>query len=110
MTRPVRIEYEDAYYHVMNRGRGYQRIFRASPYRQAFLSTLADAHERFGVMIHGYCLMGNHYHLLLQTPHGNLGRVMRHINGSIRNGITDSTVPMVHYSGFGKRGHYTFWN
>jgi hypothetical protein len=46
-----------------------------------FLETLAEAHERFGVVIHGYCLMGNHYHLLLQTPHGNLGRAMRHING-----------------------------
>jgi REP element-mobilizing transposase RayT len=65
----------------MNRGRGYQRIFHTPPYYHAFLTTLADAHERFGVVIHGYCLMGNHYHLLLQTPHGNLGRAMRHING-----------------------------
>jgi len=81
MPRPHRIEYHDAYYHVMNRGRGYQRIFHTPPYYNAFLTTLADAHERFGVMIHGYCLMGNHYHLLLQTPHGNLGRAMRHING-----------------------------
>ena len=81
MPRPVRIEYEGACYHVMNRGRGRQPIFRATAYFQAFLETLAEAHERFGVVIHGYCLMGNHYHLLLQTPHGNLGRVMRHMNG-----------------------------
>jgi len=81
MPRPVRIEYEGACYHVMNRGRGRQPIFHATAYFQAFLDTLAEAHERFGVVIHGYCLMGNHYHLLLQTPHGNLGRVMRHING-----------------------------
>ena len=81
MPRPTRIEYKNAYYHVMNRGRGYQRIFHAPTYYQAFLATLADAHERFGVRIHSYCLMGNHYHLLLQTPHGNLGRVMRHLNG-----------------------------
>ena len=81
MPRPYRIEYNDAFYHVMNRGRGYQRIFHSPIYFHTFLTTLADAHERFGVVIHGYCLMGNHYHLLLQTPHGNLGRVMRHING-----------------------------
>ena len=81
MPRPVRIEYEGACYHVMNRGRGRQPIFHTPVYYHAFLETLNDAHERFGVVIHGYCLMGNHYHLLLQTPHGNLGRVMRHING-----------------------------
>ncbi len=81
MPRPVRIEYEGACYHVMNRGRGRQPIFHATAYFHAFLETLAEAHERFGVVIHGYCLMGNHYHLLLQTPHGNLGRVMRHMNG-----------------------------
>ena len=81
MPRPVRIEYEDAHYHVMNRGRQRQSIFHSKTYYQAFLETLAEAHERFGLVIHGYCLMGNHYHLLLQTPRGNLGRAMRHING-----------------------------
>ncbi len=81
MPRPVRIEYPQACYHVMNRGRQRQRIFHAPTYYQAFLETLAEAHERFGLVIHGYCLMGNHYHLLLQTPRANLGRVMRQING-----------------------------
>ena len=81
MPRPVRIEYDQAVYHVMNRGRGRQTIFHADLYYHAFLDTLAEAHERFGLVIHAYCLMGNHYHLLLQTPHGNLSRIMRHING-----------------------------
>jgi len=81
MPRPTRIEYEDAYYHVMNRGRRRQTIFHTEAYYLAFLDLLGEAHERFGVVIHGYCLMGNHYHLLLQTPQGNLGRIMRHING-----------------------------
>ncbi len=81
MPRPTRIEYEDAFYHVMNRGRRRHTIFHAPTYYQTFLETLGDTHERFGVVIHGYCLMGNHYHLLLQTPQGNLGRTMRHING-----------------------------
>jgi len=81
MPRPIRIEYEDAYYHVMNRGSGRQAIFHSDVYYQAFMETLSEARERFQLVIHSYCLMGNHYHLLLQTPLGNLGRIMRHING-----------------------------
>ena len=81
MPRPLRMEYENAYYHVMNRGRGRQQIFHGEPYYQAFLTTLSEAHQRFGLEIHAYCLMGNHYHLLLCTPRGNLSRCMRHING-----------------------------
>lgn len=70
MPRPVRIEYGDAHYHVMNRGRQHQCIFHSKTYYQAFLDTLAEAHERFGLVVHGYCLMGNHYHLLLHNPAG----------------------------------------
>ena len=81
MPRPLRIEYENAYYHVMNRGRFRQRIFPQEIYYQTFLETLAEACERFQLIVHAYCLMSNHYHLLLQTPQGNLGRLMRHING-----------------------------
>ncbi|SEA24885.1 transposase [Alkalimonas amylolytica] len=81
MTRPLRIEYENAYYHVMNRGRGRQWIFHDSRYYQAFLECLEQACRRFKVEIHAYCLMGNHYHLLIKTPKGNLSRAMRHING-----------------------------
>ncbi len=81
MPRPLRIEYENAYYHVMNRGRARQKIFHSEVYYEVFLNTLEEAHQRFGVEILCYCLMGNHYHLLLKTPEANLGRVMRHING-----------------------------
>ena len=72
MSRPLRIEYENAYYHVMNRGRGRQWIYPDKPYYQDYLHCLDEAHRRFGVEIHAYCLMGNHYHLLLKTPRGNL--------------------------------------
>jgi len=65
----------------MNRGRGRQKIFHDVQYFEAFLKTLEEAHSRFGVQILSYCLMGNHYHLLLKTPEANLGRAMRHING-----------------------------
>ncbi len=81
MPRPLRIEYENAYYHVMNRGRGRQKIFHGQAYYDEFLHTLEEAHRRFGIEIHSYCLMPNHYHLLIKTPEANLGRAMRHING-----------------------------
>ena len=81
MPRSPRLEYENAYYHVMNRGRGRQTIFRGGAYYRAFVQTLAEAHQRFGVEIHAYCLMGNHYHLLVKTPNANVGRCMRHISG-----------------------------
>jgi len=83
MPRAERVEFEDAYYHVMNRGRerGRVNIFRSEEYFKAFLKTLEEAVERFGIVVHAYCLMTNHYHLLIQTPQANLSRAMRHING-----------------------------
>ncbi len=81
MPRPMRIEYKDAYYHVMNRGRARQKIFHGDNYFEAFLASLSEAHQRFGIQIMCYCLMDNHYHLLVKTPEANLGRAMRHING-----------------------------
>lgn len=81
MPRPFRIEYENAYYHVMNRGRGRQHIFHGDDYFNAFLTTLEEAHRRYGLQVLCYCLMSNHYHLLVKTPEANLGRVMRHISG-----------------------------
>ncbi len=81
MSRPLRIEYKNAYYHVMNRGRGRQLIFHGEKYYEAFLQCLSEAHERFKIEILCYCLMGNHYHLLIKTPEGNLSRSMRHIGG-----------------------------
>ncbi|MGB5454355.1 MAG: transposase [Gammaproteobacteria bacterium] len=81
MPRPIRIEYENAYYHVMNRGRARQKLFHSADYFDAFLKTVEEAHTRLGVQVLSYCLMSNHYHLQVKTPEANLGRVMRHING-----------------------------
>ena len=81
MPRPLRIQYDDAYYHVMNRGRGRKTIFPDEDYYKAFLTSLAEAHHRFGLEVIAYCLMGNHYHLFVKTPRGNIDRCMRHING-----------------------------
>ena len=81
MPRPTRIQYENAFYHVMNRGRGGQTIFHDASYYKSFLKTLEEASQRFEAVIHAYCLMSNHYHLLIETPRANLDRIMRHING-----------------------------
>ncbi|ADH86488.1 transposase [Desulfurivibrio alkaliphilus] len=81
MARPLRIEYEGAWYHVMNRGRGRCVTFPADEAYRAFLDTMAEAVERFKLEVHAYCLMPNHYHLLVRTPLGNLSRIMRHIDG-----------------------------
>jgi REP-associated tyrosine transposase len=81
MSRPIRIEFKGAFYHVMNRGRGRQSVFKDDNDYQAFYSTLNEAWQRFGLEVHGFCLMGNHYHLLLKTPEGNLSRAMRHVSG-----------------------------
>ena len=82
MARPLRVEYEHAFYHVMNRGKGHQTIFCGDEYFQTFVDTLGDAGERFNAIIHCYCLMNNHYHLLIETPLANLSRIMRHIKRS----------------------------
>lgn len=81
MSRPERIEYPGAYYHVMNRGRRRESIFSDVSCYEGFLSILADTCERFDLQVHAYCLMGNHYHLLVSTPNGELQRAMRHLGG-----------------------------
>ena len=81
MARPLRIEYPGAVYHVTSRGNERSLIFRDEKDRLAFLDTLARTVDRWNWMVHAYCLMGNHYHLLIETPEPNLSRGMRQING-----------------------------
>jgi REP element-mobilizing transposase RayT len=81
MPRPQRIEYEGAFHHVMNRGRARKTIFHDDGYFNAFLETLQEASQRFDAIFHAYCLMNNHYHLLVETPNANLSRIMKHVNG-----------------------------
>ena len=82
MARPLRIEYPGAFYHVTSRGNEQKDVFRSKRDRGKFLEYLASASERYGAVVHAYCLMSNHYHLLLETPNGNLSRIMMHINGA----------------------------
>ena len=81
MSRPQRIIFENAYYHVMNRGGGCRKIFNDRMDREIFLQAIGEACHQFCIEIHAYCLMGNHYHLVIKTPQANISRAMRHING-----------------------------
>ena len=81
MSRPLRIEYPNAFYHVMNRGANRQEIYLVDDDYEIFLEVVKETSKFFGIRIISYCLMPNHYHLLLQTPKANLSRAMRHLNG-----------------------------
>jgi putative transposase len=81
MTRPLRIEYPDAWYHVMNRGRRGEPVFTNKADFDTFITLLRESTELWGIRVAAYCLMSNHYHLLVQTPRANLSRAMRHIDG-----------------------------
>lgn len=85
MGRPLRIEYPGAFYHVTSRGNEQKDIFKSEADREKFLTYLDSAAERYGAVFHAYCLMSNHYHLMIETPEGNLSRIMKHINNSYTN-------------------------
>jgi putative transposase len=82
MARPLRIQYPGAVYHVMARGNHGQGIFQDDRDQQCFLETLGEACEKTGWRIHAYVLMGNHYHLLVETPEGNLVSGMKWVQGA----------------------------
>jgi len=82
MARPLRIEYSGAYYHITSRGNERKPVFKGNRDRERFVSYLESATERYGAIVHVYCLMDNHYHLFLETPRGNLSQIMHHINGA----------------------------
>lgn len=81
MARPLRIEFEGALYHVTSRGNEQKPIFLEDRDRSSFLSLLAGVSNRFNWLCHAYCLMENHYHLIIETPDGNLSPGMRQLNG-----------------------------
>jgi len=81
MARPLRIEFPGAWYHVMNRGANHQPTFLDHGDYINFLSVMEDSLRMWALECHAYCLMSNHYHLLVHTPRGNLSRAMRHLDG-----------------------------
>jgi putative transposase len=85
MARPLRIEYEGAFYHVTSRGNEGRRVFFSKSDYEKFLDYLKLAQEKFRYLLHAYVLMTKHYHLLIETPLANLNRIMHYINGSYTN-------------------------
>jgi REP element-mobilizing transposase RayT len=82
MARPLRIDIEGGWYHVMSRGIERRVIFLDDSFCLHFLDLLGEMSERFGVEVHAYVLMGNHYHLILRTPGANASRAMQWLNVS----------------------------
>jgi len=81
MARPLRIEYPGAVYHITSRGNARQDIFLDDTDRIRFLKTAQQAMDRFNWLCYAFCLMTNHYHLLIETVDPTLSRGMRHLNG-----------------------------
>lgn len=81
MARPLRIEFAGALYHVTARGDRKERVYLDDADCARWLDTLADVCARYCFVVHAYCLMRNHYHLLVETPDGQLAKGMRQLNG-----------------------------
>jgi REP element-mobilizing transposase RayT len=82
MARPLRIQYPGAFYHVMHRGNAGSDLFKSEKDREKLLQYFGQAVERYAIKVHTYCLMTNHYHLLIETPHANLSQAIKWINVS----------------------------
>ena len=81
MARPIRIEFAGALYHVTSRGDRKEDIYLDDTDRECFLQLLQQITKDYNWLVHAYCLMDNHYHLLIETPDGNLSKGMRQLNG-----------------------------
>ena len=80
MTRPLRVEYPGAFYHVFSRGNAGEHVFKGDADKKKFLQYLAKDVERFSIILHTYCIMSNHYHLLIETPLPNLSVAIQWLN------------------------------
>ena len=81
MSRPLRIEFPGAAYHVTSRGDRREPIFEDDTDRASLLGVVEEGMGRYDAQVLAYCLMGNHYHFVLHTRQANLSRLMRHLNG-----------------------------
>ncbi len=103
MSRPLRIEFPGALYHVTARGNRREAIYEDDKDRRLFLDGLGDVVDRFNWLCHAHCLMTNHYHLVVETPDGNLAKGMRQLNG-----VYTQTINRRHgRSGHVFQGRYT---
>ena len=87
MSRPLRLEFAGALYHITSRGNGRNIIYFQDDDFELFLQILGDVCEHYNWVVHAYCLMSNHYHLLVETPDANLSKGMRQLNGVFTQSI-----------------------
>ena len=80
MSRTLRIQFPGAIYHITGRGNNKQDIYDCEEDVDLFLGILAESVSRYNIIVHAYCLMPNHYHLLIETPNGNISEPMRYSN------------------------------
>jgi putative transposase len=107
MARALRIRFPGAFYHVTSRGNDRQPVFKSSRDREKFLSYLESATERYGAVVHVYCLLDNHYHLFLETPSGkpvkgNANISMGHIRHTSTSNVKDRDI-------FSRDGTRPYW-
>ena len=81
MARPLRIEFPGAFYHVTSRGNKREAIFANHEDRNTFINVFAKVIKIYGWKCYAFCLMDNHYHILIQTPNSDLSKGMRDLNG-----------------------------
>jgi putative transposase len=98
MSRLLRLEYPGAIYHVTSRGDRREPIYDDDDDRLKWLETLSKVPERFNWRIHAYCLTDNHYHVVVETPDGNLSKGMRQLNGVYTQALIANTTELDRYS------------
>ena len=104
MPRPSRVEFSGAIHHLMNRGDRQEPVCLDDKDRKAFLATLAEACKKTGWLVHACVLLGNHDHLLLETPEANRVAGRKWLEGTARGGSTNGTGrPATCWPGGGKR-------
>jgi len=87
MSRPLRLEFSGAFYHITSRGDGREAIYLSEDDFHAFISLLGEVCGTYNWRCHAYCLMTNHYHLMIETPDANLSQGMRQLNGVYTQGF-----------------------
>ncbi len=95
MARPLRLVFAGALYHITARGERREPIYEDDDDRIGFLGLLGEVSRQHNWVCHAYCLMGNHYHLLVESPDGNLSRGMQQLNGYIPKSTIGGTVGWV---------------
>ena len=96
MARALRISYSGALYHITSRGDGRENIYLTDNDCEVFLLILSEVFHKFNWHFHAYCLMSNHYHLLIETPRANLSKGMQFL--TIHNDLIAYTIEWVMFS------------